>query len=383
MHRHLSGITPTMLSHLTASFRLLRPRALAQTSKVLEALVEESRTQKRAIKTLQERDHTIEQGVRSVGERGDTQLAELQRELRAVKAEMAALALREAQLRAVVRRDAELESAAAALPALMDTTRINEHVSAAIAGAALHTDPCPHVVVTELFPPDLYEALLLAIPPRELFEDKPVNKQQLNVPFAFAPAYSRALWKYMADVVIDRVLAPALIERFREPLRDWIVANWPSLADDPFGPPMRLHSTDGRILLRRRGYRIRPHRDPKWGFITGLLYLAGAHDRPEWGTQLFAVDADDEARGAAPHWIGDTQCRLARTVPFVRNSGLFFLNSSGAHGAHIPDDAEPASLERYAYQFRIGPTGQSIQALVAELPENRRALWAGKVVDSY
>ena len=372
-----------MLSQLTASLQLLRPRALAQTSKVLETLVEESRNLKRAVKTLHERDHAIEQGVQTTGERSDAQVAELQRELRTLKAELALLTLRESQLRAVVRRDAELEGALAAWPAVMETARVDRHVREALAGAELSLSPCPHIVVTELFPTDLYNALVLAIPPRELFDDKPVNKQQLNVPFALAPAYSRAVWKYMVEVVLDRVLAPALIERFREPLRDWIVANWPSLAADPLGPPMHLHSTDGRILLRRRGYRIRPHRDPKWGFLTGLLYLAGENDRPEWGTQLFDVNEDDEARGAAPHWIRDEKCRLIRTVPFVRNSALFFLNSSGAHGAHIPEDAEPASLERYAYQFRIGPTGASIQALFEQLPESRRPLWAGKVVESY
>ena len=384
MHGRFNGIKPvTMLSQLTASLQLLRPRALAQTSKVLDTLVEEGRNLKRAVKALQEYDQAIQQSVRATGERADAQHAELQRELRTLKTELAALTLRESQLREVVRRDAELESALAALPAVMDTVRIDQHVREALTGAELCLAPCPHIVVTELFPVDLYEALVLAIPPRELFEDKPINKQQLNVPFALAPAYSRAVWKYMSDVIIDRVLAPALIERFREPLRDWIVANWPTLAADPFGPPMRLHSTDGRILLRRRGYRIRPHRDPKWGFLTGLLYLAGENDRPEWGTQLFEVNEDDEARGAAPHWIAGDKCRLVRTVPFVRNSALFFLNSSGAHGAHIPDDAEPASLERYAYQFRIGPTGVSIQALYAELPESRRPMWAGKVVDTY
>jgi hypothetical protein len=57
------------------------------------------------------------------------------------------------------------------------------------------------------------------------------------------------------------------------------------------------------------------------------------------------------------------------------------MNSQGAHGASIPADAEPADLERYIYQFRIGPTADSIRKLQALLPEDRREMWSGKVAD--
>jgi hypothetical protein len=82
----------------------------------------------------------------------------------------------------------------------------------------------------------------------------------------------------------------------------------------------------------------------------------------------------------APHWIDPARC-LAADVPFRRNTALVFLNCHGAHGASIPDDAEPADLQRYIYQFRIGPTKAAIQKLVAMLPEERRSSWEGKVVD--
>lgn len=60
------------------------------------------------------------------------------------------------------------------------------------------------------------------------------------------------------------------------------------------------------------------------------------------------------------------------------NSALIFLNSKGAHGASIPDDAEPADLQRYAYQFRIGPTRAGMEELMAALPAERAAAWSGK-----
>ena len=134
-------------------------------------------------------------------------------------------------------------------------------------------------------------------------------------------------------------------------------------------------------MLRRRGYRIRPHRDPKWSFITCILYLARPGDDEAWGTQLYSVESDDEAKNASPHWISDSRCRLVEDVKFRPNRLLVFLNSFGAHGAHIPDDAKPADLERYIYQFRVGPTSEAIAMLKSMLPEERQPLWEGKAAD--
>ncbi len=132
-------------------------------------------------------------------------------------------------------------------------------------------------------------------------------------------------------------------------------------------------------MRRGRGYCISPHRDPKWGFLTGILYLARPQDSERWGTQLFAVDEDDDAVGAAPHWIDPAKCRLVSDVPYRPNTMLVMLNSSGAHGAQIPEDAEPADLRRYIYQFRIGPSSHTIRWLTTMLTEEQRPLWAGKV----
>jgi hypothetical protein len=113
------------------------------------------------------------------------------------------------------------------------------------------------------------------------------------------------------------------------------------------------------------------------------MYLARPGDDERWGTQLFEVDDDAEAAGAAPHWIADSRCRLVADVAFKPNRALIFLNSSGAHGAQIPADAQPPDLERYAYQFRIGADRRSIERIRAELTPEQQALWAGKLGDDY
>jgi hypothetical protein len=344
----------------------LRPRSLARMRKSLDDVAEGVRELRRAAK---------EQA------RLATRVDEMNARLREVAEKVDLLTLRESQLRAVAAADAFFEEEIPRLPVVCDEPRIFAHVRDAVERARVKTDPLPYLVVSNVFPPDFYAALVRAIPPFELFADRPHNKRQLTVPFTYGPAYSRALWTFLVDVVLEGAFQPAIIEKLRQPLGEWIAQEWPPLAADPLGPPMELHSTDGRILLRGRGYRIAPHRDPKWGFITVLLYLARAHESEQWGTQLYSVDEDEAANSIAPHWIDPARCRLQADVPFHRNTALVFLNSRGAHGAYIPEDAEPPDLQRYIYQYRIGPTKAAIAALVAMLPQEQRSVWEGKMVD--
>ena len=62
---------------------------------------------------------------------------------------------------------------------------------------------------------------------------------------------------------------------------------------------------------------------------------------------------------------------------FKPNRMLVFLNSVGAHGAFIPADAQPATLERYLYQFRLGPTTKTIRRLLSLMSPDKAALWSG------
>lgn len=366
-----------MWRSLVASLADLRSGAPARTRGAIEDLAAETRGLKRAIEGLLEQQRALA----AESERSRQESKEQAEALAAMRARLEAVALRESQLRVVAEADIALQSRFEVLDHVLSEERVARLAGTAVQRAELHTDPCPYMVIEDLFPRRFYAALVNSIPPVELFEDEPVNHQQLPVPFTLAPLYSRRVWEFMTDVV-ERVMVPLLVDKFRAPLEAWIAENWPALAADPLGPPMVLHGNAGRIMRRRRNYNIPTHRDPKWGFLTGLVYLVRPGDQETWGTRLYAVDADREAAGAQPYWIDPQACRLVREVPFRANSALVFLNSTGAHGASIPADAEPADLERYLYQFRVGPTRDSIAALMALLPEERRPAWAGKLVEA-
>ena len=56
---------------------------------------------------------------------------------------------------------------------------------------------------------------------------------------------------------------------------------------------------------------------------------------------------------------------------------LVFLNSSGAHGATIPADANE-DLARYSYQFYVAPENEALGRLIRSLPPERRVMWQNK-----
>ena len=320
-------------------------------------------------------NHALRQSVALLQQ----QCQELSEQLKAAQAELAQVAVREGELRAVLERATEMDAHLDRLKKTLRKTTMAQRITAAIEGAEYHRTPFPYTVIDNILPAVFYDALLAGIPPVELFESKPIGKQHLDVPFSLAPLYSQRIWRFMANELIPNVITPALIAKFRVEIDDWIGRNWPGLAPDS----IELRGSGGRIMYRRRGYRIRPHRDPKWSFITCILYLAFPGDDESWGTQMYAVRNDREATSAAPYWIDEKDCTMVEDVKFIPNRMAVFLNSDGAHGAFIPPDAQPENLRRYIYQFRLGPTLDWISKLKAMLPEERQALWAGKALVDY
>jgi len=132
-------------------------------------------------------------------------------------------------------------------------------------------------------------------------------------------------------------------------------------------------------MLRRPGYHLDPHRDPKRSLLTCLIYLARPGDDEAYGTQLFEVRGDGEAHYKQTYYPQREghRCELKKIVPFRPNSMLVFLNSHGAHGADIPKDAPP-DVERHSYQFYIAPDNAALAALLKSLPEPRRDKWKNR-----
>ena len=313
------------------------------------------------------------------------QLAAIQKQLVQVETTLAELTERSArgervalQAKSILRLDGAHRDLVAQLDTLLDEPTIASHVERAIAAATLHTDPYPHIVVEELFPSAFYKLLRKAIPPPAFFGDQDPIKQNLRMPMEFGPALSVRVLNFMDGVIARNVVRPAVIRKFHEPLQRHY--------DVIFGPGFRERASNmsqsvsaGRVMLRRPGYHLSAHRDPKRSMLTCLMYFASPKDSDAYGTDIFRVLDDREATYTQTYYPEEngSTCELVKRVPFRPNTMLVFLNSAGAHGATIPADA-PATLERYTYQCYIGPSQDALNELIKDLPPERQAMWRSK-----
>jgi hypothetical protein len=302
------------------------------------------------------------------------QLQELTQATRELTRSVETLRTRTEQLAAIEQIDWDRREQVAALPPTLDIESVRRHVIAAIDKARLETEPFPHLVVDKWLPTDIYKLMMDGLPPPLFFADRDVSRQRLSVPFKLVPRYSRLVWQLITRDIISQIAGPALNEKFRDVVRSYVKGFSPNLPDDV---EIGMYASNGHIMLRRPGYVINPHRDPKWGFVICLVYLARPGDNEAFGTQLYRVKDDQEAPSSTPYYVEPARCELVKSVPFRANTLLVFLNSSGAHGASIPADAEPKTLERYLYQFRLGIENDIKKAVLDGMPPEGRARWQG------
>jgi hypothetical protein len=259
----------------------------------------------------------------------------------------------------------------------VDGGSLAHHVARAITTAPLVEDPAPMLTIDRLFPDDVYDTLIAAIPPAEAFilKDRTKADYRTQRPQVAVSDLTQTVWSHLDDDLIPRTMVPAIAQRFAPFVR----AYYQSLFGTEIGTDVAalpLQATDARLMLRRPGYHLDPHLDPKRVLLTTLLYFARPGDSETHGTAFYRVDGHvvrDHATTYYPQQAGH-RCELVRVVPFRPNTAVVFLNTA-AHGADLPT-AAPKDLERYALQFYIGPPLDALRGVVRRLPETQQRAWA-------
>ena len=251
--------------------------------------------------------------------------------------------------------------------ALLTSPGIAPHVQEAIRRVPVQGDPSVHVVIDDLLPSETYDALVDGIPPPIFFSQKDDAKQNLRLSNVhIAPEWTFQMLTFLEEVLIPRMIVPALLQKLMPHIRDFYVREYgpergPALAAIPH------EATRGRLMLRRPGYHLDPHLDPKRVVFTCLMYFARPGDSEAFGTTFYRMSGTpniDRTNTFYPETQG-IRCDPVKMVPFRPNSAVAFLNWGGAHGADIPKDA-PKDTERYSYQFYVSPEPAALTALVGD-----------------
>jgi hypothetical protein len=279
--------------------------------------------------------------------------------------------------------DAEQRDRLRTISEVWDPVAIGAHVRDVVTAAPIFTDPMPHLVVEPLLPSDAFRVLLDAVPSDDFFQgDKHLDLRGLGQPSTIMPTFSRLIWSSLRQEVVSRVLAPLLAERFRPFARDFLrLSVGDEFVDEALALSLQPHGL--RLMLRRPGWQLAPHLDPRDQFITTLLYLAGPGEPESHGTQLFRVLKENFVSPWANTYYPERdglRCELVKTLPYRGNLCVSFLNlGGGAHGAALPVDAVPADLRRLVFQFYMGPHRFKLDALIDRLPPERQVPWKQRV----
>ena len=270
-------------------------------------------------------------------------------------------------LRTTLALDTEARRKAPHSPGVFDAERVGAHVTRAIALAAIETDPSVHAVINDLIPADTYAAVLDGIPPRVFFPQRDQAKQNLRLSqMDVAPDWTLRTLGFIENLLIPTMLVPALLRRFEPHVRAFYVREY-GPGRGPAFAALPHEATSGRLMLRRPGYHLDPHLDPKRVVFTCLLYFARPGDSEAFGTSFYRMNGTPKIDRTATFYPESQgiACELVKTVPFKPNSAVAFLNWGGAHGADIPRSA-PGDTERYSYQFYVSPQPDALAALAGE-----------------
>jgi hypothetical protein len=263
---------------------------------------------------------------------------------------------------------------------LLDVPTLTTHLHQRLAAKPIEMDPMPHVVVDEILPPATYQLLLDAIPSVEHFSTRERVKQNWEVTDEYTGSdFSKRVWSAVDADWMGRCVLPEVINAFR----DQLFEHYRALFGEALAPQAISQQTArrGRVMLRRPGYHLKPHRDPLTAAMTVLLYLARPGDDSAFGTQLYRVKEDRVPDRSKTYYPPPELCEQVVDVPFRPNTALLFINSTGgAHGAGIPK-AAPPELERYSYQAYIGPRLEHLAEVLNQLTGDARARWAPKLFE--
>jgi hypothetical protein len=263
---------------------------------------------------------------------------------------------------------------------MFDPEGIEAHVRAAFARTPLVNDPFPHLVVDDWLPPAFFDGLVRSIPPIEQFAIAPERPERgfLRMPSTAGTVEQQAMWELLVQRLIRGTVQQLFIDTFGASIRAHLAAHCRRVPD---GADFQLKNGTIEIIYGRihgeRSYHIAPHRDPKWKFVTALMYMPRPQDHGRWGTNLYRVRGDEDAPSGRPRFFPVEQCELVKEVAFLPNRLVAFLNFIGAHGAGIPNDA-PLGAERFLLQFKLGPTTRTMAAIRAEMPDEVRERWPEK-----
>ena len=168
-----------------------------------------------------------------------------------------------------------------------DVEDVFEHILRKISSAEINANPYPHIVVSEIFPPEFYPKLLAAIPKPEQFAaaeypgtgfGQAKRSQRNSSGLAYPNLHELPLFRELQTFLRGEEFCRALLGKFSRP--DGI----PAEKHRYFAGGAREFTSVFDLQIDRRGYEILPHPDIPSKIMTFQFFLVSDDSLKDFGT---------------------------------------------------------------------------------------------------
>ncbi|MBC7802346.1 MAG: hypothetical protein H7Y16_00590 [Candidatus Parcubacteria bacterium] len=208
-----------------------------------------------------------------------------------------------------------------------------QHTLYQIANAPLREHPYPHILVHEVFEPDLYRRMQENLLPPELMrpikEERAVGKAYSDDRHVFTlakdkigalPQPHRAFWDELTGWLLNAPFAVTLFNKFGRHIHE------------RFGDPQPPFYNEALLVDDRVRYSLGPHSDTPSKVITLLFYLPADDSRSHLGTSIYTPRDPSFRCPGGPHYPFDLFDRVV-TMPYVSNTLFAFVKTDNSfHG---------------------------------------------------
>jgi hypothetical protein len=202
-----------------------------------------------------------------------------------------------------------------------------------IANAPLREYPYPHILVRDVFEPELYRRMMAHLLPKDLMrplkEARPVNRKYPEERHAFTLARDKIaalpqpyakFWDELARWLLDTPFAVTLFNKFG------------TFIHRRFGNDQPAFYNEALLVDDRERYALGPHTDSPSKVITLLFYLPDNDSHAHLGTAIYTPrDASFRCPGDRHHSI-ELFDRVV-TMPYLPNTLFAFVKTDNSfHG---------------------------------------------------
>ena len=212
-----------------------------------------------------------------------------------------------------------------------------------IANATIQRVPYPHILVTEVFPPDFYQEIRRRLPPKETFKTLRALKRvvgeypdsRLVLPLTREALDSleepfRSFWSGISGWMLGGAFGQMMLGKFG----GYIEQRFGELANT------RQYHDEALLVQDYTTYSLGPHTDTPAKVLSFLFYLPPDDSLAHLGTSIYVPKDPKFICRGGPHHPFENFRRMA-TMPYLPNSLFAFLKTDNSfHGVEPITDTE-------------------------------------------